>query len=402
MCHDLGESDSTFVFDENIIKEALKRIYSEDFNPLTDIEENLFDETCKKFNFATDKGFSMSDYNPGEDFIREIKYNNAVFSAFRVHRMQNDIAAKLLDENGKLKTFSRFAKDVTPITDHHVKQWMRTEYDTAIIRAHQAADWKRFEAEKDVLPNLEWMPTTSITPGEDHRPFWGTIQPVDAPFWGSHRPGDRWNCKCRLQATDKNHTPLPPSPQGEGAGVRSQPGLENNPATSGMIYSFAHPFFTAGYLAYKKLAPIVEKFVDKQLTVAAVKNLKKVRASLPLHNGLKIAGKEFKTGSIIILRRTLDDVLEHNISDKWMKLWLSTFNPEKDIKKWKYEGWAFPREVNGKKKHPEASRFHYYSLKLNGKTYWANVKVHKLMKGEVLYTIEKNKPSDLIKGEFKE
>ncbi|MCB6967339.1 phage head morphogenesis protein, partial [Phocaeicola dorei] len=78
--------------------------------------------------------------------------------------------------------------------------------DTAVIRAHQAADWRQFEREKDVLPNLKWMPSTSIHPGADHRIFWGTIRPIDDPFWNEHKPGDRWNCKCTLSSTDEAPT----------------------------------------------------------------------------------------------------------------------------------------------------------------------------------------------------
>jgi hypothetical protein len=399
-CRDLADVESGFIFNLNVIETALKRIYETDFNPMTDIEENLFRETWKTFNHAVDKGVGLSTFNPEADFIEALKTNNAVFSAFRTHRMQNDIAAQLLDEKGKLKPFNQFVKDTSTITDDHVNQWLRTEYDTAVIRAHNAADWKQFESEKDVLPNLEWMPTTSVIVGEDHHPFWGVVYPVNATFWNAHKPGDRWNCKCRLQATDKT-TKVAPK---EGKDLKYAPaaGLDNNPAKDGMLFSFGHPFFTVGYMAYKKLAPIVDTFIDKQLTKAAVANLKKVRATLPLHNGLKIAGEEFVSGKMIILRRSLDDVFEHNQHDKWMKTWLVGFDPQKSIKKWKYEGWAHPKkDKNGVTKHPEATHFNYYSFKINGKTYWANVKAHKLMKGEVLYTIEKNKPIDLIEGKKK-
>ena len=370
---------------------------------MTEIDEGVFNETWNIFNRATDVGFGKKEYSdPDYNFYQELRYNNAVFSAFRTHRLQNDIAAQLIDENGKLKSFEKFAEDVAPIADHNVEHWLRTEYDTAVLRAHQAADWRQFKEVKDILPNLRWMPTTSVTPDKVHRVYWEArlTLPQNHPFWSEHRPGDRWNCKCSLEATDDSV---------HGAHViedSNQPkpdkGLDNNPGEDGMLFSFSHPFFAAGYLAYKKLAPIVEKFVDKQLTKAAAKNLKRVRSKLPVHNGLKIKGGEFESGSLILLRRSLDDVLEHNINDKWMKLWLSRFEPEKSIKNWKYEGWAENR-INpdtGKLKHPETDYFTYYSFKLNGKTYWANVKVHRLMKGEVLYTIEKNKPVDLIKGKY--
>ena len=39
-----------------------------------------------------------------------------------------------------------------------------------------------------------------------------------------------------------------------------------------------------------------------------------------------------------------------------------------------------------------------FKTTINGETYWANVKMHIPMNGEVLYTIEKEKPDDLIEG----
>ena len=199
--------ETLFSFDEEVLKKALKNIYSKDFHPMTDIEENLFEATWKTMNKATDKGFgTRKTDDPDYDFYREIRMNNAVFAAFKVHRAQNDMAALLLDKNGSLKPFEQWVKEAMPIADHQMIHWLRTEYDTAVIRAHQAADWRQFEREKDVLPNLKWMPSTSVTPGADHQIFWGTIRPIDDPFWNEHRPGDRWNCKCTLSSTDEAPT----------------------------------------------------------------------------------------------------------------------------------------------------------------------------------------------------
>jgi hypothetical protein len=183
-----------------------------------------------------------------------------VFSAFRTHRLQNDIASRLLDENGKLKTFEQFSKDVKGITDHSVKQWLRTEYDTAVIRAHNAADWQQFHSVKDILPNLRWMPTTSVTPDEIHRQFWsaGLTLPQEHPFWNLHRPGDRWNCKCYLEATDApvkgehlyNHIATPYKPD---------KGLDNNPGQDGKLFSDSHPYIANAHKGAKKA---VKQFLD--------------------------------------------------------------------------------------------------------------------------------------------
>jgi hypothetical protein len=176
-----------------------------------------------------------------EVFYEQLQHNTDVFAAFKVHRMQNDMAHMLLDSNGKLKTFEQWSNDVQTIASHQVGHWLQTEYDTAVIRAHQAADWQQFEREKDVLPNLKWMPSTSAHPGADHRVFWGTVRAINDPFWSSHRPGDRWNCKCSLSSTDEPVTQVPDAAPSD----EPQNGLENNPGVDGKAFSDSHPYFPA-------------------------------------------------------------------------------------------------------------------------------------------------------------
>lgn len=156
------------------------------------------------------------------------------------------MAARLLDSSGVLKPFNQWLKEVMPIASHQCGAWLKTEYDTAVIRAHQAADWQQFRREADVLPNLKWMPSTSVHPGEDHRHYWGTVRPIDDDFWNHHRPGDRWNCKCSLSSTDDPITPIPAdSPKQGGRADRNkpQPGLKGNPGTTAQLFSYDHPYF---------------------------------------------------------------------------------------------------------------------------------------------------------------
>ena len=237
------------MFSAEALSKGLRAIYDEQIDVRTDIERNIFEETLRLFNEATAQGLAES-YNPAlitDRFLHELRTNNAVFSAFRTHRMQNDIAAQLIDPlTGQLKSFDRWKLDIQGMTDHYCHQWLQTEYDTAVIRAHQAADWKHFLEEADVFPNIRWMPTTSITPDPLHQHYWEKklTLPVNHPFWQEHRPGDRWNCKCSLQQTDDpvNASALdgwtPPLPQ---------PGLDNNPAEDGQLFSDTHPYITEAY-----------------------------------------------------------------------------------------------------------------------------------------------------------
>ena len=155
--------------------------------------------------------------------------------------MAEKMAALLTDADGKLKPFYQWKAEVEGIASHYVGTWLRTEYNTAVIRAHNAADWLQFERNRDIMPNLRWMPTTSPNPEAEHRRFWSVklTRPIDDPFWNKHRPGDRWNCKCSLEATDEPITPIPDDADDE----KPQRGLKGNPAKTGQIFDKSHPYF---------------------------------------------------------------------------------------------------------------------------------------------------------------
>ena len=273
--NDAGNStQDTFSFSPEVIRRALLNIYSQDFHPASDIEQNLFNEIWRTLNLAADRGFSQSDApDPDDDFRNAIRRSNAVFSAFKVHRLQNDMAQLLLDDDGNLKPFTQWREEAQPIASHQCGAWLRTEYDTAVIRAHQAADWLQFQREKDVLPNLRWVPSTSPNPGKDHRTFWNTILPVDDPFWAQHRPGDRWNCKCSLSATDEPTTDAPKPSKKD----RPQPGLDNNPANDRKLFSDTHPYIAHPYHGAKEA---VEKFLAHEDMKAKRKEIQRKATTL--------------------------------------------------------------------------------------------------------------------------
>ena len=205
----------------------------------------MWQELTKIMNEATAKGLSKGefsiDHNRG--FLNAVKHANEIFAAFKTHAMGKSMASKLLDDNGNLKPFDKWMKDISSISSHHVGSWLKTEYNTAVLRAHNAADWRSFMENKDIMPNLRWMPTTSPDAEAVHRGYWEKklTLPVEHPFWNKHHPGDRWNCKCSLESTDDPASPddvlddLPIEP--------AQRGLENNPGKDGKMFNDTHPYF---------------------------------------------------------------------------------------------------------------------------------------------------------------
>ena len=205
----------------------------------------MWRELLRLLHEAAAQGLARGDYQPrhNDEFLNAIRHSNEVFAAFKVHAMGKAMANKLYDDVGQLKPFKQWLNDVQNISSHHVGAWLRTEYNTSVLRAHAAADWQEFVRNKDVMPNLRWMPTTSPDAEASHRSYWEKklTLPVDHSFWEKHHPQDRWNCKCRLEATDESASPDDlvedmPAPQ-------LQRGLDNNPGKDGHLINDTHPYF---------------------------------------------------------------------------------------------------------------------------------------------------------------
>ena len=227
-----------------MLDEFVNAIY-EGFDVENSIEPTMWQELTNIMNEATAKGLSKGEFSidHNRSFLDAVKHANEVFAAFKTHAMGKSMASKLLDDNGNLKPFDKWMKDISSISSHHVGSWLKTEYNTAVLRAHNAADWRSFIENKDIMPNLRWMPTTSPDAEAVHRGYWEKklTLPVEHPFWNKHLPGDRWKCKCSLESTDDPASPddviddLPVEP--------AQRGLENNPGKDGKMFNDTHPYF---------------------------------------------------------------------------------------------------------------------------------------------------------------
>lgn len=237
-----NESGGNFI-DPGIIEQALRNLYHEMVDVTADIEPNLFKATLDIFNKAVDEGFGRVEFgNPDFDFVNDLKYSNAVFSAFKTHRQQNDMAKLLTDDEGNLKSFSQFKKDTQHLIGAYNQNWLATEYNTAVLRASSAAQFKKFERDADLYPNLKWLQSTSVDKREGHVKFYGIVKAITDPFWKEHYPGNLWNCKCDITNTDEPADRKTPK-----ADYDPAPGLDENPAYSHSLFSKSNPYQKNAY-----------------------------------------------------------------------------------------------------------------------------------------------------------
>lgn len=148
-----------------------------------------------------------------------------------------------------------------------------------------------------------------------------------------------------------------------------------------------------------------------QIRVQTLLEIKKIKQGIPMYTGISLTGKQFETGKMTVLRRSLLDVFEHSVENRVIWRWLQNFDI-KYLSAMKYKGWApnrpypitdlcyDPERPNRSKHDHDTKWFYYYTLRICQRSYWVNVTNHKHF-GEVIYAIESERPKDLIKGHKK-
>lgn len=223
-------------------------IYDEEVRPSEgEYPKDLKEATREIFEKATAEGFASSSYDITEedvDFVKRYADTINTWSVFRVHDFAKTMADEMHDEDGNLRSFEEWLQATEDVQSHYNRTWLEAEYNTATLRAEAAANWKQFEKDKDVAPNLKWMPTTSAEPREEHAVFWraGLTLPVGDEFWNEHHPGDLWNCKCWLMQTNGEATPPDEMPK-EKDMPDPAPGLKTNPGARGEMFDRSHPYY---------------------------------------------------------------------------------------------------------------------------------------------------------------
>lgn len=242
-----------------VVNEAIREVFN-GLNTSEEIQAGLFNFTRNALNEAMEKGIGEIGYTrEDKEFIERVKYNNAVFSAFKVHREQNDLAKLLTDEDGNVKSFDAFRKDAEKLIGTYNTGWLQTEYNTAITRARVATRFRQFAREKHIYPNIKWLPSVSANPRESHRAFYNRVWAQDDPFWNNHKPGDEWGCKCSATSTadpvDKNISGVNMPEPAEG--------LDNNPEKDAKLFSDSHPYVKDGYGKLKDRERVARQAANK-------------------------------------------------------------------------------------------------------------------------------------------
>ena len=220
-----------------------------------DLPENLYEEIADYLKQGVYKGFGdtlNSVAAPDKALLEDLRDNVYMFSAAKVFQQVKEMTEALMDEDGKFVPFSDFKKSANEIFDTYNKDYLKTEYDTAIGQSQMASKWQSIEREKKVLPYLVYS-----TVGDACficAPLDGFTAEVDDPIWDTIMPMNHFNCRCIVeQVTEDEAVPTKDMSGPDESIGRMNDTFKMNPGKDGYIFSPKHPYFSVDK-GFKELA----------------------------------------------------------------------------------------------------------------------------------------------------
>jgi len=153
------------------------------------------------------KGWGAVRFNELEaEILAGITENVYVFSAAKQYQQVREMEAiiKAFSRSAnELIPFAEFQKGALEIFETYNKNWLRTEFDTAIAQSQNAKKWAKIQAEKEIFPLVQYKTQNDGLVRDAHAALHNVIKPVDDPFWTNNMPANGWNCRCFTQQLDE-------------------------------------------------------------------------------------------------------------------------------------------------------------------------------------------------------
>ena len=163
------------------------------------IAKNLLDaiKTSFKQNLANaDITYMASD----DAFSLALEQNIFHFSAAKTLA---ELQA-LNDALRKSRSYADFKAAATKICGRFNDRWQKTEYETAVLTAEAASDYRRLIRKTALFPYWKYVTAGDERVREAHRALDGVILPVTSKYWDKIFPPNGWKCRCHVSPVMKH------------------------------------------------------------------------------------------------------------------------------------------------------------------------------------------------------
>ena len=175
----------------NTVEKAFKKLHANgNYKPedltKTKAYKDLIAQTSGIFNGA------ITDNDVPEAMAKSLKEDTFIFSGLKTHAQLAEASKLLMTEDGKIKSFSAFSKDVESIKTNYNENYLEAEYQFAVSSAQSAGNWANLSDDYD----LQYRTAADDRVRDSHNALRNTTLPKDDPFWISYYPPNGWRCRC--------------------------------------------------------------------------------------------------------------------------------------------------------------------------------------------------------------
>ena len=204
---------------------------------------NLVTATSQIFNGA------ITDNDIPEAMAKSLKEDVYIFSGLKTNAQLAEASRLLLTEDGKVKSFSAFSKDVESIKENYNQKYLDAEYQFAVSSAQSAGNWANISADYD----LQYRTAGDDRVRDSHDKLRDTTLPPDDAFWLSYYPPNGWRCRCTAVQVRKGRFEVSNSKKAIAEGEKATTQLDKNgknklaifrfnPGVQKVVFPPAHPY----------------------------------------------------------------------------------------------------------------------------------------------------------------
>ena len=204
---------------------------------------NLVTETSQIFNGA------IADNDIPVAMAKSLKEDVFIFSGLKTNAQLAEASRLLLTDDGKIKSFSAFSKDVESIKENYNQKYLDAEYQFAVSSAQSAGNWANISNDYD----LQYRTAGDDRVRDSHDKLRDTTLPSDDAFWLSYYPPNGWRCRCTAVQVRKGKFEVSDSKkaiaEGDKATIQIDKDGKNklaifrfNPGIQKVVFPPAHPY----------------------------------------------------------------------------------------------------------------------------------------------------------------
>lgn len=311
-CEDCKTQTHTLAIGESKIKPLLKSVetafkqlhkkgnYKPEDLSRTKAYTNLVTETSQIFNGA------IADNDIPEAMAKSLKQDVFIFSGLKTNAQLAEASRLLLTDDGKVKSFSAFSKDVESIKENYNQKYLEAEYQFAVSSAQSAGNWANISNDYD----LQYRTAGDDRVRDSHDKLRDITLPSDDAFWLSYYPPNGWRCRCTAVQVRKEKFDVSDSKKAIAEGEKATSQIDKdgknklaifrfNPGVQKVVFPPTHP--------YTKVAGA--QTVRKELKTTQGLNISElIKGDLPTNKEVKTILTKYAALSPEDFRNGLDDV----------------------------------------------------------------------------------------------